>query len=1291
MRSPSSPILSPDDTALFRRAIRLVLFLLFLLCPAGVSAGGSLVLLSREEQDYLERLGPVKMCVDPDWAPYEWIDGEGRYGGIAADLVALIAERSGLAIELVPTKDWSESVAHARNGKCHILPFLNRTTARDEWLLFTEPYFTDPNVFITREEHDFISDPARLQGEAVVLPEGTSMEELLRRDYPDLTIVTVPTEAEVFAAVSKKRADMTLRSLSVAAYTIRKEGFFNLKIAGQLVDYANHFRIGVVRGEPLLRDILDRGVATLSPRDVQEVFNRHVAISVQSRVDRGPLVRVVSLFALLALLGLFWQDKLKRLNSRLEERTAELVVLSERLKVQSDHLRLVIDIVPSYIFAKDIEGSFLLVNRARAEAFGVDAQDLPDPREIDYGVSPREEAAYGESDRFVIESGRALILAEERIRRKDGTLGWFQTTKIPYRHPGWDKPAVLGVSVDVTERKRAEEALAGKVELQRVIADVSSRFISASGHNLDETIDAMLERCGRFLQVDRMFLFQFSADERLMSNSHEWCAPGIESVRESVQDYPVSNVPWIAALVRERHMLFVPDVEALPDEAAPDREELRRQGIGSTLALPLVRGDLLLGFFGFDTVRRRRVLDEEQVELLRILGATLADALMKNRFEKELVEAKTQAEAASAAKSAFLANMSHEIRTPMNGVLGMMALLLETDLSSKQRRWVETAQNSAQSLLALLGDILDFSKIEAGRLEMKRVDFDLENLVDELLSGLILGARAKGIELVTIFDDGVPLRLRGDPGRLRQILVNLLGNAVKFTDSGEISLFISLVEEGRSDVLLRFSVKDGGIGIAEDKRSLLFQKFSQIDGASTRRYGGTGLGLAISKELAEMMGGTIGVESEKGRGSTFWFTARFDKAGEEKEEVTPPDDLAGLRLLILDGNASRRRRLQRRCLSLSLRSEEVSSVEEALGGLRAASGEDDPFRVVVVDGDLAEREGAVLKEGLSRISPATRLILLAGLGFGGGSAEEGFAASLTRPLRTGDFLAVLSIVFAEEEGRAIPVTQASLRERTRPFRTEGLRLLLVDDNATNRDVARALLERLGFGVDEAANGIEALEALERRSYALIFMDVQMPEVDGLEATRRIRSMKGLAAGLPIVAMTARAMTGDREACLQAGMDDYLAKPLSMAALAEVLAKWLAIGRASEERKTFPAQEEEGEPVWLREIFFERLLGDEELALSIVEGFLADMPRQISLMGEALASGDVRGLRERAHAAKGAASTIAAEAFRKAAARLESLSAGGDMAEATFALASLRDRFEELEMRMALERRRHLSS
>lgn len=394
--------------------------------------------LSPADIEYLDSLGPVGFCVDSDWEPYEKVDGAGSYTGIAADLFRLIAARSGVRVELVRTKDWNESLDASRAGRCLLLAFLNETPERSGWLEFTDPYFVDPNVFITRAEHDFIADPAGLSGRSVVFPAGTSLEERIRSRYPNLRVIVVDSELEALSMVEDRKADMTVRSLTMAAYVIRKDGRFNLRISGQLPEFKNEFRIGVAKGEPRLRDILNRGVRSLRPQEVQAIVNSHIAIEARTGIDRRPLYWAAGVFLVVSLVWLSWNISLRR---------------------HTRNLRLIIDTVPAFIFVKDRKGRYLLANRWTATAFGVPPEAVEGLTDRDCYASETEIAAYLEQDRKVLESREPLRIDEHPGRRVDGSPGWFQTVKIPFHRPGALHDAVLGVTVDITELKLAWKEL----------------------------------------------------------------------------------------------------------------------------------------------------------------------------------------------------------------------------------------------------------------------------------------------------------------------------------------------------------------------------------------------------------------------------------------------------------------------------------------------------------------------------------------------------------------------------------------------------------------------------------------------------------------------------------------------------------------------------------------------------------------------------------------------------------------------------------------------------------------
>ncbi len=647
------------------------------------------------------------------------------------------------------------------------------------------------------------------------------------------------------------------------------------------------------------------------------------------------------------------------------------------------------------------------------------------------------------------------------------------------------------------------------------------------------------------------------------------------------------------------------------------------------------------------------------------------DVTEREQAAIELATARDRALTASKTKSQFLASMSHEIRTPMNAIIGLNGLLIDTELDAEQQEFARGVQTSADGLLSIINDILDFSKVEAGKLELEQVDFDLGLLIEDVTTMLADVAHGKGVELLAHFPPDLPPALRGDPTRVRQILLNLTSNAVKFTSAGEVVVRARMLGEAGDQVSVRFEVSDTGVGIVRDDLERLFEPFSQADSSTTRRYGGTGLGLAIVKQLVELMHGTIGAESDVGAGSTFWFELPFDKQTAAQPVRAGLEALVDLRTLIVDDNATNRLILREQLGSWGMVADDSDHAEPALELLRAAARAGTPYDIVLLDLNMPDIDGLQLARTIS--SDATlrraRMFLLSSSGRvpPEEAAAAGLAATLTKPVRTSELfnclVGGLTMTTSPSADTAAPVSN------DRPRRGH---LLLVEDNPTNQLVATHMLAKIGYDVDVASNGREGVEASANTEFCAILMDCQMPEMDGYQATAAIRRREGETRHTPIIAMTAAAMEGDREVCLAAGMDDYISKPVRTEALVEILDRWIVHDEAIRPAID-PAVLDPGRFDTLRELDD----GDGVVLRELTAAFVADAASQLDRLREAAAEGDPEVLERGAHALKGAAASIGAVTLAELCAALERLAWGRVLGEAPAIIEQLDAEFNRV--------------
>jgi signal transduction histidine kinase/CheY-like chemotaxis protein/HPt (histidine-containing phosphotransfer) domain-containing protein len=795
----------------------------------------------------------------------------------------------------------------------------------------------------------------------------------------------------------------------------------------------------------------------------------------------------------------------------------------------------------------------------------------------------------------------------------------------------------------------AEEDLIRRAKIEGTVLEIAN--ILARERALDEGLGKTLKILGMAVDASRAFIYLLAPDGRDIRRISEWAAPGAPPGSEATRELAVQDYPRWGETLFGGQPILVTDVAEIPPEDTAAREALQADATRAAAFFPMFSKNEPIGFLGLDDTRGPRAWSDGDLRLLRLVSEVFTAYLVRMEGERAEREARRIAETADRAKTEFLTNMSHEIRTPLTGIIGMIDLASETDPNPAQREFLSLAKASAETLLGLLGGILDLAKIEAGTFDLESRPFGVGAVVEETAGTVSLRAQEKGLDVVLFVDPRIPAPLMGDARRLRQILENLLDNAVKFTERGEVIVRADLEAREESDAFVRFTVRDTGVGVPEESLEIIFSSFSQADGSSARRFGGTGLGLAISRQIAGMMGGTIEVDSRPGQGSIFRFTVRFPLAPGARAGDADFGRSCG-RVLVAESHETSRRLLKDLLEAWGCDVDETSSGEETLRRVEEAVESGPPIERVLLDTRLSEGEGIALAAKLQKAGQPPGKIVLMQTGVRRKSDSTRWLANpeirrLMKPLRPSAVRDLLRT--SADAGGGLKGAGAPAQEKPSRF----LRVLVAEDNLVNRKLVATLLSRQGWEVEAVPDGRSALDALERRPFDAVLMDIQMPVMDGIEVTRVIREAEEKTRDhVPIIAVTAHAMTEDRDRCLQAGMDDYIAKPLRAPDLIRVLEKWARRPRG---------EDAAGRPAPINFDDIHSRLGIEfDLVLDMLEILLEDAPGHVKRIEEALAGRDTTALAAAAHRLKGAAGNLGAEPLFEAAKAIEAMGRGGDL-------------------------------
>jgi ABC-type amino acid transport substrate-binding protein/signal transduction histidine kinase/CheY-like chemotaxis protein len=1365
--------------------------------------------LTDEEKKWLKDHQVLRVVPDPDYPPIEFFDKEGRYQGVAADFMRLVAERIGVRLEALEKENWTAVINALRNGEADFIAANTPIEEYKEEFIFSDGYYEFYDAIITHED---IKGSVRLEdlgGKDVLVAKDWPEEHILRNKYPDINVVTVESTLDGVTKVAFKEYDYLFAYFPTASYLIRDQALPGLRVAsivGEPVVDAAMFRKDSVMLRNLIqkgldsitdserRAIIDRWIPSIGG-DTQDVFPKvaftdeeldyikaHPELSFGVDIAYPPfefededgihsgissdvtnLVAKISGINLKPEKSLPWHKVMEGVKSGRINLIALIQPTPERAKyfeftepyVSYPSVILTRDDAPFIADLKGLDGvrtgvgkgysveEYIQKNYPTVELVpGIDAEmvlkDLSKAKTeaavmnlavatyfisklnlgnikiaapTDYTVDLAFGVKKGETVlRNILQKSLNAITEDEMTAIKNRWVALRVNLGVDLRTIlTWAIPISISLllvvlfvvtwnrrlSIEVSERKKKEKLIALTARINQFLTKGDTLKVM-----LQSICDILLDELS--VVFTRIWIVD-KTENKLFLRASSGLYTHIEGDHQIL---PIGGDSKMSRIVFEQTPVTSNNIQDSPYVA--EKEWAAEKGLTAFAGIPMVvEGRSVGALVAFST----EPIEKDTVKTLLSIADSIAVAIERNRAEEETITlleetqaAKKTAVEATKAKSDFLANMSHEIRTPMNAIMGMAHLALKTDLTPKQYDYLKKVDISAKSLLGIINDILDFSKIEAGKLDMEAVDFQLEETLDNISTLVGIKTQEKGLELLFKTDRSVPRALVGDPLRLGQILINLSNNAVKFTDSGEIVISIELIKKEDTQVTLKFSVQDTGIGMTAEQAAKLFQPFMQADSSTTRKYGGTGLGLTISKRLAEMMGGKIWVESEHGRGSTFSFTANFGLGKEKaKKQYKPASELRGMKVLVVDDNATSRDILQEMLESFSFEVTVAASGQEGITELESAK-EDRPFELVVMDWKMPGMDGIEASrrikdhDGLSKI-PAIILVTAYGREEIMQQAEEvGLEGFLLKPVNPSMLFDTIIQAFGEEVPEISRVVQRHEQEARALEHIRGANVLLVEDNEINQQVAREILEGAGLNVALAADGQEGVNAVKENNFDVVLMDIQMPVMDGYTATREIRKDKNFKI-LPIIAMTAHAMAGDEDKSLEAGMNGHVAKPIDPDQLFSTLQKWIKPGerRAQVQQadvpveqvksdKTAPVEDELPESLSGFDLTdgLKRLQGNKKLYQKLLLSFATDYKTVANEIRQTLDAEDFDQTHSLVHNLKGLAGNLAATDLQAAALNLEKLVKGVE--KKIPSAKELNSKFSELEnaLNQALE-------